>query len=177
MDIKDAKREVADSYKMLQPIIDEIVKKHSKEIDGIINKIKKNLSNLTNKELQDLMLQLGVETYYFSYYKDMSILKQEIALALVKSSQAEVYNSTTGTQQARTNQALVDTVDKQIVNVLYNAISNNMKSKLDEAHRMCNILSGVLISKNAEAKLKGIKDDGYEKQGQADLYNDGATEN
>ena len=172
VDIKDAKKNVVESYKMLQPIVDEVVKKHSKEIDKIIDKIHKNLSTLTNKELQDLMLQLSAECYFFSNYKDMSILKQELALSFVKSSQAEVYNSSVGTQQARNNQAIVDTLDKQTVNILYNAVANSMKSKLDEAHRMCNILSNVLISKNAEAKLKGIKDDE-----QQNLYNNNGSEN
>lgn len=174
IDIKDANMDVRETYKQLRPIVDDIVDKQAKEINNIINKIKKNLSTLNNKELQDLMLQLSVETYYFSHIKDMSILKQECALALLKSSQAEVFNSTAGTQQVRTNQATVDSLDKAIVNVLYNAVANNMKSKLDEAHRMVNVLSNVLISKNAEAKLKGVKDDGtYE---QKNLYGDDVPE-
>ena len=35
-----------------------------------------------------------------------------------------------------------------------------MKSKLDETHRMINVLSNILISKNAENKLKGVIDNG-----------------
>ena len=46
--------------------------------------------------------------------------------------------------------------------MIQNAIANCMKSKLDEAHRIVNVLSNVLISKNAENKLKGVRDDeGY----------------
>jgi hypothetical protein len=61
-------------------------------------------------------------------------------------------------------------MDKQVVVMLQNAVANCMKSKLDEAHRMVNVLSNVLISKNAENKLKGVKDD------ESNLYRDGVSE-
>lgn len=158
IDIETAKKDVSEMYKSLQPTIKAIVDKHSKEIDNIILKIKKNFDTLTNKEIHDFMLQLGIETYYFSQIKDMSILKQECATALLKESQANSFNGTEGTQAIRSNQAIIDSLDKQVVSLMQNAIANLMKTKLDEAHRMINILSGVLISKNAENKLRGVKD-------------------
>lgn len=174
IEITDAKNNVVETYKQLQPIVDSIVDKNSKDIDNIIKKIKKSLSDLTNKELQDLILQLSIETYYFSHIKDMSILKQECAIALLKSAQANIFNGTSGTQVVRNNQATVDTIDKTVVNILYNAVANNMKSKLDEAHRMVNVLSNVLISKNAEAKLKGVRDDDNRT---SDFYDNSNSEN
>ena len=153
-DIKNAKEKVLDVYKQLQPIVDGVVSKNAKDIDNLIKKIKTNLTTLTNKELQEFMLQLSVETYYFATIKDSAILKQECATALLNEGIANVFNSTAGTQMVRTNQATMDNLDKQTVKILYNAVANNMKSKLDEAHRMINVLSSVLISKNAEAKLQ-----------------------
>ena len=131
-------------------------------IDFIINgdemnpyKIKFELFSYNdNMDIKNYMLQLSIETYYFSTIKDMAILKQEISNALLKEGIANTYNGTVGTQNARNNQAIVDNLDKQTVNMLYNAVSNNMKSKLDEAHRMINVLQNILISNNAEAKLK-----------------------
>lgn len=159
IDIKDASNNVTEMYNQLKPIVDSVVAKNAKNIDDIIKKIRKDLSSLTNSDLQNYMLQLSIETYYFSQIKDMSALKQECALALLNESKADVYNSSEGTQGYRSNQAIIQTLDKQAVNLLYTAVSSNMKSKLDEAHRMVNILSNVLISKNAEAKLKGVRDD------------------
>lgn len=173
MDIKEANKQLTEVYKELQPIVDSVVDKQSKEIDKIIERIKRNIDTLTNKELQDLMLQLSIEAYYFAHIKDMAILKQELSLALSKESHANSFNSTVGTQAIRNNQAIIDSIDKQTVNILYNAVANNMKSKLDEVHRMINVLSNVLISKNAEAKLKVSKDD-YEPK---NLYNNDDTEN
>ena len=160
MDITDAKKEAQEIYKSLRPIIKETVGKHSKEIDSIIAKIKKNLTTLTNKELQDYMLQLSIETYYFAENKDLSVLMQECALAISKEAQANIFNSTAGTQAVRNNQAIINSIDKQVVVMLQNAVANCMKSKLDEAHRMVNVLSSVLISRNAENKLKGVNNNG-----------------
>lgn len=171
MEINEAKKQVSETYSLLKPIVKETVAKNSKEIDLIISKIKKNLTTLTNKELQDYMLQLSIEAYYFAERKDMSVLMQECAIALTKSSQAEIFNSTVGTQAVRNSQSIVDSLDKQTVSMIQNAIANCMKSKLDEAHRIVNVLSNVLISKNAENKLKGVRDDeGYTRS-------DGISEN
>lgn len=159
INIDNASNDVNSVYKQIQPIVDSVVDKNAKSIDLIIEKIKRNLTDLTNKELRDLMLQLSIELYYFAHIKDMSILKQECAQTLLKEGIANVFNSSDGTQVIRSNQATIETLDKQTVSILYNAVSNNMKSKVDEAHRIINVLSNVLISKNAENKLKGVRDD------------------
>lgn len=155
-DITAAKKEVSEVYKSLSPIVKDIVGKHSKELDNIINKIKKNMTTLTNKELQDYMMQLSIETYEFAQSKDMSILMQECAIAVSKDRQANIFNSAEGTQAVRLNTAQIESVDSQVVVALQNAVANCMKSKLDEAHRVINILSNVLISKNAENKLRVV---------------------
>ena len=159
MEINEAKKQVSETYAMLKPIVKETVSKNTKELDSIVNKVKKNLTTMTNKELQDYMLQLSIETYYFSERKDMSLLMQECAVALSKGTLADIYNRTTGTQAYRNNRAIVDSMDKQTVAIIQSAIANCMKSKLDEAHRIVSVLSSVLISKNAENKLKGVRDD------------------
>lgn len=168
--IKAAKKEVADTFNCIRPIVTDVVSKHTKDIDVIINKIKNNLTTLTNKELQDYMLQLSIEAYYFAERKDMSLLMQECAIAISKGAQADIFNSTAGTQAVRSNNAIVESMDKQVVAMIQSAIANCMKSKLDEAHRIVNVLSNVLISKNAENKLKGVRDD------ERNLYSDSVPE-
>lgn len=160
INIDKARKEVIDMGKQLQPMVDDVVNKYTKDVDAVFNDIKKNLTTLTNKEIRDYMIRLSAECYDLTEIKDSSTLKQECSLALLKESQANVFNGTVGTQSARSNQSIVDTVDKQVVNILYNAISNRFKSKIDEVHRMISVLSNVLISKNAEAKLRGgVTDD------------------
>ena len=174
--VDKAKIDVKNIYGDLSPIVKDTVAKHSKEMDAIIYKIKsktKNGSSLTSKEIKDYMMQLSIETYDFAQSKDMSILMQECAIAVSKSTQAEIFNSTAGTQAVRGNQSIVESIDKQLVAILQSAVANCMKSKLDEAHRMINTLSGILISMNAENKLKGVPTD----YGEGDLHSDSVSEN
>jgi hypothetical protein len=148
-DIKD----VDDLYKNLVPIAIELVAKSSKQIDTIINTIKKNIDSLTNKEINKLMLQLSIEAYFFGQKKDHAALKQACAEALYKESFAKSYTTHEGTAAQRQNQSTLDNVDKQAVKLLFDTTSNLMKTKLDETHRMINVLNSVVISRNAEAKL------------------------
>ena len=46
--------------------VDNIVEKHSRSLDAIINKMKKNMATMTVKELNDTSLELAIETFYFA---------------------------------------------------------------------------------------------------------------
>lgn len=169
INIDDSTKEVTTMYDLLKPIVNDTVASYSKDIDSLIKTIKNNVTTATNKELQDYMARLSIEAYYFSETKDLSTLQQDCANILYKTKQADVYILTPGTQAARANQAVIDTQDKQIVAAIYAAVANRLKSKLDEAHRLINVLSNILISRNAEAKLKGARTDD-------DLHSDGVRE-
>lgn len=158
MDIDQAKKDVNELFKDLAPMVDEIVSKYSVELDKIIKKLSK-AETLTNEELRNNMLALSIESYLFGMSKDASILKQECATTLMKEAQAKAYNSVEGTQVVRNNQSLIETLDKQVINLVYNAVGNLMKTKLDEAHRMINVLNSILISRNAEAKIAANQGD------------------
>lgn len=152
--VDSAKKEVSDLFNDLSPLVQEIVDKYSKDLDKHIFKIA-NAATLTNDEIRSLMLEISVECYMFGMSKDAALFKHECAETLLKEAQAKAYNTTDGTQVVRSNQALIDTIDKQVVNMLYSAVANLCKTKLDEGHRMVNTLNSILISRNAEAKLSG----------------------
>lgn len=152
MDIEQAKQEVNDMFNDIAPMAMEIVSKYSSELDKIFDNIS-SAQALTNDELRKYMLQLSSEAYLFSMSKDAAILRQECSEMVLKETQAIIYNSTDGTVPIRTNQSLIETGDKQVVNALYDAVANLLKTRLDETHRMINTLNSILISRNAEAKL------------------------
>lgn len=174
MQIDAAKKQVSDLYKSLAPIIDAVVAKHAKEIDNIVKSVK-NANSLDNEDLRKYIMQLSIENYYFAESKDKAIFMQDCAIALSKEAQADIFNSTAGTQAVRNNQAIIDSMDKQAVAMLQSAVANRLKTKLDEAHRLLGSLQGILISKNAENKLKGAGNTGN--AGNAgDLYDHSVSE-
>jgi hypothetical protein len=153
IDYKDANNELKEVYANLSPIVSDIVSKHTKNIDNAIGKLNKNSAEtITTQELLNLILELQIEEFYFSTTKDMAVLKQECAVALEKTSQAEIYNSTEGTQTYRQNKAINSTVDKDIVRILYTTVANALKTKYEETHRMIGTLNSILISRNVKAK-------------------------
>lgn len=152
MDIEQAKQEVNEMFNSIAPMAMEIVGNYSKSLDKLFNDISSS-NALTNDDLRNYMLALSSEAYLFSMSKDAATLKQECAEMILKETQAIIYNSTDGTVPIRTNQSLIETGDKQVVNALYSAVANLLKTRLDETHRMINTLNSILISRNAEAKL------------------------
>ena len=147
-------------YKELVSIADDIVQKASRPIDEIMSKLKNGFEEMSNRQLNDFMLQLSIEAYYFGTKKDHAQLKQACADALYKESFAKAYATAQGTQLNRQNQATIDGVEKQTVKMLYECTSNLMRTKLDETHRMINVLNSAIISRNAEAKLN-VKEEVY----------------
>lgn len=149
-----------DVYKELVQIADDIVNKASKPIDDIMSKLKHGFEDMSTRQLNDFMLQLSIEAYYFGTKKDHAQLKQACADALYKESFAKSYATAQGTQLNRQNQATIDGIEKQTVKMLYECTSNLMRTKLDETHRMINVLNSAIISRNAEAKLN-VKEEVY----------------
>ena len=153
VDITTAKTNTDDLYKNLSEIVDEIVNKQCKTLDGAIKKLSK-IDILSNEEIRKLMITTSVEAYTLSTFKEQSSLKDACATALYKEGIATSYNNLTGTVESRKNQSAKDNLDKQVVAILYTNVCDRLKAKVDEAHRITNVLSNVLISRASDAKLQ-----------------------
>ena len=152
IDISSAKLSVDDMYKNLSEIVEEIVVKQSGNLDKVVKKLS-NIDSLSNEELRKLMITTSIEAYTISNFKEQSSLKDACATALYKEGIANSFNTLTGTVEARKNASVKDNLDKQIVMILYTNVCDRLKAKVDEAHRLSNILSNILISRASDAKL------------------------
>lgn len=153
IDITNAKLTVEDMYSNLSEIVDSIVTKQTKALDTVVKKLSK-IDTLTNDELRSLMITVSVEAYTLSNFKEQSSLKDACASALYKEGVANSYNTLSGTVESRKNQSIQDNIDKQVVNILYSNVCDRFKAKVDEAHRLANVLSNILISRASDAKLQ-----------------------
>lgn len=152
IDISSAKLNVDDMYKNLSEIVEEIVIKQSGNLDKVVKKLS-NIDSLSNEELRKLMITTSIEAYTISNFKEQSSLKDACATALYKEGIANSFNTLAGTVEARKNASVKDNLDKQIVMILYTNVCDRLKAKVDEAHRLSNILSNILISRASDAKL------------------------
>ena len=151
-DFNVADKNVNDVYKDIGKIAKKLVDEKSKAIDDLIKTLS-NVESLSDEEIRKYMLKISLESYSFSEIKEHSVMKQDCATALMKETQANIFNSETGTAEVRRNKSITDSNAQITVNILYNSIANLMKTKLDEAHRVVNTLNSILISRAAAAKL------------------------
>lgn len=147
-----AKTQVNESYEELSAVVDEIVSKITYELDTQVDKLSAGIDTYSNNDLRDIMTRISVETYFIGITKEQSSLKESCAIALYKESSAKAYAKAVGPNEAKKNQAVIDTVSQQAVSMLYSAVTGILKTKCDEGHRIVSVLNGVLISRAADAK-------------------------
>ena len=153
LNIESEKKSADEMHKYLCEIAADVVSRYSAPIDNIVSKLSKNVDTCTNDELRAIMISLGVETYNLSMHKENAGLKEACATALYKETVAKSFNSNTGTIEARKNQSILESMNSQAVSILYESVAGILNTKLDEAHRLANIINGILISRASDAKL------------------------
>ena len=152
----DAKVSVDEMYKSLTKVADDIVSKHTKDIDKIVKEIENNVEKLDNKEIRMYTLKLSSLAYSLGDLVEHADLKRDCANALVKETSAKEFNLAAGTVDTKKNVALLNSSQEQAVSMLYNTVADLFKTKLNSVYRVVDSLKNVLISRNAEAILQNM---------------------
>ena len=153
--IDQANNDVNEIYFQLSDAAKETIGEIVKPIDDIVKELSKGINLFSNTELWDFQLRLGIESYKLANIKEQSSLKEACAEALYKEGLAKSYAEATGAAETNKQASILASVEKQAVSMLYSSISGILKAKLDEAHRLVNIIQNIQISRAAEAKLNG----------------------
>lgn len=153
--IDQANNDVNEIYFQLSDAAKETIGEIVKPIDDIVKELSKGINLFSNTELWDFQLRLGIESYKLANIKEQSSLKEACAEALYKESLAKSYAEATGAAETKKQASILASIEKQAVSMLYSSISGILKAKLDEAHRLVNIIQNIQISRAAEAKLNG----------------------
>lgn len=154
LDIKNADNDNQELFNYISQISQDIINKYTRSLDDIIQRLNKEIDTCSNDELRTYMIKICIETYHLGVDREYSSLKEQCAEALYKEKIAQVFNTSTGTVEARKNQSIIDTVDKQAVSMLYANVASLFKTKVDEAHRLVSAINGILISRAADAKIQ-----------------------
>ena len=153
--IDQANNDVNEIYFQLSDAAKETIGEIVKPIDDIVKELSKGINLFSNTELWDFQLRLGIESYKLANIKEQSSLKEACAEALYKEGLAKAYAEATGAAETKKQASILASIEKQAVFMLYTSISGILKAKLDEAHRLVNIIQNIQISRAAEAKLNG----------------------
>ena len=153
--IDQANNDVNEIYFQLSDAAKETIGEIVKPIDDIVKELSKGINLFSNTELWDFQLRLGIESYKLANIKEQRSLKEECDENLYKEGLAKSYAEATGAAETKKQSSILASIEKQAVSMLYSSISGILKAKLDEAHRLVNIIQNIQISRAAEAKLNG----------------------
>ena len=136
----------------LGEVVGSITRDITAELDAQIAKLKKGIDKYSNSDLREIMACISIETYYVGIAKEQSSLRDACATALYKEGLAKAYAIAPGAVEAKKQQAVTDTMDKQAVSILYTTVTNLLKTKIDEAHRVVSVINSILMSRASDAK-------------------------
>lgn len=140
-------------YNDLVEIANGITKKCIKTLDDLIANAVNNINDLTNANLQDLMLNISLVSFSFSEIKEKSLLKANCAEALRKEAYAKEFIGSEGAVATKENNATLNISDEIMVEAIYDLVSSLFKTKLDEAHRIVDSIKSILVTRMQEQKF------------------------
>ena len=152
INLDNAYSETDEVVNNLSEVVGSITRDITAELDSLIAKLRKGVDTFSNSDLREIMACISVETYYIGVAKEQSSLRDACATALYKESVAKAFAAAPGAVETKKQQAVKDTMDKQAVSILYTTVTNLLKTKIDEAHRIVSVINGILMSRASDAK-------------------------
>lgn len=152
-DLIEALDNVEMSYGEVNFIANDMLSPMFTPINKLVQEVDSKINALTTEEIRGFIMRLQLRAYEISETKDKSTLKASLAETLRKEKYAVLFNEAQGTAGTKDNTALLGASNEIIVEALYNLVSNLLRTKLDQLHRLVAALSSILISKMQEAKL------------------------
>lgn len=151
--LQDALDDIEMTYAELNEIANDMTSTFFDPINEIVESLGRNVNALTNDEIRDAMIKLGLRSFSLSEVKEKSVLKAECAEALRKETYARRFTEADGSQGQKDTKATLEISSEIAVEALYNLVANLFKTKVDELHRLVGILQSVSISRMSDAKL------------------------
>jgi len=151
--LKEALDNVEMSYSQVAEVANSILEDILKPVDNLISVIGTDINSLSLDQLKDYLWKLQHKAYTLSEVKEKSILKAELAEMLQKEKSAKIYIEAEGTTNAKSSTALLESSQEIVVQALYENISNQLKTKVDQLHRMVDALKSIIMTRMQEAKL------------------------
>lgn len=159
--LSDALDAVEMSYHDLIEIANDITNSPFAAANALVKEISENINNLSIDQIRTFMVKLQLEAYGLSEVKEKSQLKADLSEALMKEKYAVTFNSLEGAATVKDKLAQVEIADEVVAEALYDLIAALFKSKVDQLHRMVDVLKSILMSRMQETKFmnQGIAED------------------
>lgn len=154
------KRKVEYDSRTLNKIVDTIVSKYSKELDGVIAKMQELLidsDNLTDEQLLHYTALIPTNIYFCGAGLEQLGVEKDTAEAAKKEVYAEAYMKAIGTVKDKSSEAFNIALQETFIEVAYDRAYKKLKMKIDNAILVANSVKKVLDYRINCIKFKGNK--------------------
>ena len=151
--IQDALNNVEMGYSQLIEIGNDMLADLFDPINNVVDSIGEDINSLSIDNLKNYEWSLQHKAYQLSEVKEKSLMKAQIAETLRKEKYATQFNEAQGTAAVKENLALIGSSEETVVEVLYDYISGQLKTKVDQLHRIVDVIKNILMTRMQEAKM------------------------
>ena len=151
--IEEALDKGQELYDCLIEIANEMVGSYTEPIDKLINDVKDRIEDITNDEIRVVISKLSLFAWSFGEVKEKSAFKATAQKLIKDEEYAKAFIKIEGAQETKKQQATLNISDENAANLLCELVSNLLKTKLDEIHRIVATFTTVLMTRLSEAKL------------------------
>lgn len=131
--------------------VENIVANHTAELDKVIYKIRELLKDdtdqLTDLEIDDIMLQLPILLYEITDDQEVVGIQSDLANQLYKEAYNEAYKIARGTIADKTSVAELNSLESKLDSFIYDRSYKIIKQKVDMAKETLNAVKKVQASR------------------------------
>ena len=159
--VKDIQLHVEDNSKVINDIVDSIIKPYSKDLDNYVEFIKECLADgqkpPTDAELDDFCMNLSTYIYFAGGMVEQLGIRDDIAKAVYK----ETYHTARteqdkGTVADKDSVAELNSQQELLTSICYTRAWKTMKSKVENAQELLQSCKKVLTRRMTETELTRI---------------------
>lgn len=149
MKLNDAiKTQIESDSLVLEQIVNDIVSSYTKELDDYVDKIKAvlddNTDELTEQDLNQIMIKLCSYMYFVSSKQELLGIKSDIAEALRDERYNTAFMNATGTVASKESQALSAIKEEEVIKIVYERAYKILKNKYNAIDKWIDAIKKIL---------------------------------
>lgn len=142
------KTQVESDSLVLEQIVNDIVSSYTKELDDYVDKIKAvlddNTDELTEQDLNQIMIKLCSYMYFISSKQELLGIKADIAEALRDEKYNTAFMNATGTVASKESQALSAIKEEDVIKIVYERAYKILKNKYNAIDKWIDAIKKIL---------------------------------
>lgn len=142
------KTQVESDSLVLEQIVNDIVSSYTKELDDYVDKIKAvlddNTDELTEQDLNQIMIKLCSYMYFISSKQELLGIKSDIAEALRDERYNTAFMNATGTVASKESQALSAIKEEEVIKIVYERAYKILKNKYNAIDKWIDAIKKIL---------------------------------